>query len=156
MDFDTTRDVLAALEREGVVYVVCGAVALNLQGLARATKDLDIFIQPAVENVERLKTALKSVFHDPEIDGIRADELLGDYPAVQYIPPEGAFHLDILTRLGNAFSFEDLEQERVPFDDIEVSVVTPRTLFLMKRDTVRPQDRADAARLRDRFGLGED
>ena len=156
MDFDTTRDVLAALEREGVVYVVCGAVALNLQGLARATKDLDIFIQPEAVNVERLKVALKSVFDDPEIDGIRADDLLGDYPAVQYIPPEGAFHLDILTRLGNAFSFEDLEQERIPFDDIEVSVVTPRTLFLMKKDTVRPQDRADAARLRDRYGLGED
>lgn len=42
---------------------------------------------------------------DPSIDEITAEDLLGDYPAVQYIPPEGAFRLDIPTRLGEAFAF---------------------------------------------------
>jgi hypothetical protein len=46
VDFETIRDVLAAFEREGVVYALFGAVALNLHGLARATQDLDIFISP--------------------------------------------------------------------------------------------------------------
>ena len=46
MDYERTREVLTALEREGVQYVIFGAVALNLQGLARATLDLDIFIAP--------------------------------------------------------------------------------------------------------------
>jgi hypothetical protein len=29
-------------------------------------------------------------------------------------------------------------------------------LYLMKKDTVRPQDRADAARIREAFGLGDE
>ena len=41
MDYDKTREVLAAFEREGVRYVIVGAVALNLQGLARATEKED-------------------------------------------------------------------------------------------------------------------
>jgi hypothetical protein len=156
VDFDQTRRVLSALEREGVRYAIFGAVALNLQGLARATQDLDIFIAPVADNVRRLKAALRSVFDDPHLDEISADDLLGDYPAVQYVPPEGSFHVDILTRLGEAFAFEDLETERVDFDGIEVTAVTAQTLYRMKRSTVRPQDWADSERLRQAFGFEEE
>jgi len=34
-------------------------------------------------------------------------------------------------------------------------IVTPRMLYRMKRDTVRPKDRLDAEELRRRFGFGE-
>ncbi len=156
MDFDTLRDVLAALEHHGVRYVIFGATALNLHGLARFTEDLDIFIAPDHENVERLKDALRSVLDDPHIDEISSDDLQGPYPAIQYVPPDGAFHIDILARLGDAFRFEDLEAARLPFESITVSVATPRTLYRMKRDTVRLKDRADAAWLRERFGLDDD
>jgi hypothetical protein len=153
VDYDATRAVLAAFERAGVHYVIFGGVALNLQGLARATEGLDVFVAPTPDNVERLRTALMSVFQDPHIAEITAEDLLGSYPAVQYVPPDGSFLVDILTRLGDAFSYDDLESERVDFDGLEVSVVTPGTLYRMKKDTVRPRDRADADRLRQRFGF---
>lgn len=153
MDYETTTRLLAALERHGVRYVIFGAVALNLHGLARFTEDLDLFVAPEAGNIDRLKAALRSVFDDPEIEGITADDLLGPYPAIQYVPPDGAFHVDILTRLGEAFTFDDLEVERVPFDTLTVTVVTPRMLYRMKKDTVRLQDRADAEVLKQRFKL---
>jgi hypothetical protein len=156
VEFDPARRVLEALEREGVRYAVFGAVALGIHGLARSTEDLDLFIAPERGNVEALKRALRSVFDDPSIDEISADDLLGDYPAVQYVPPEGAFHLDILTRLGEAFGFSDLEILRAPFEGLSVSVVSPQTLYRMKRGTVRAKDRADAEMLRRRFGLGDE
>jgi hypothetical protein len=156
VDYEQTRKVLSALEREGVEYVIFGGVALNLQGLARATEDLDVFVAPKEENIRRLRAALMSVFGDPHIEEITAEDLLGEYPAVQYVPPDGAFHIDILTRLGEAFRFEDLEAERVDFDGLEVSVVTPLTLYRMKKGTVRPRDRGDAERLRERFGFEEE
>lgn len=156
MDYERTHEVLAAFEREGVRYVIFGAVAMNLQGLARATLDLDVFIAPERENISRLKMALNMVFDDPHIEEITADDLLGDYPAVQYVPPDGTFHIDILTRLGEAYEFEDLESERVDFDGLEVSVVTPETLYRMKKSTVRPQDWGDAERLRARFGFEDE
>lgn len=71
------------------------------------------------------------------------------------MPPDGTFHLDILTRLGQAFQFSDLETERVPFDGVTATVVTPRTLYRMKRDTARLKDQADAQLLRERFGIEE-
>lgn len=156
MVYEDARRVLAALESHGVRYAVVGAAALNLHGLARFTEDVDLFIAPEEENVGRLKAALFDVFADPEIDKISAGDLLGEYPAVQYIPPEGEFHLDILTRLGEAFAFSDLEIVRIPWDDLEVSVASPRTLYRMKRGTVRLRDRADAELPRDRFGIEED
>jgi len=156
MDYEQTREVLRAFETEGVQYVIFGGVALNLQGLARATLDLDVFIAPTRKNIDRLKAALKTVFDDPHLDEITADDLLGDYPAVQYVPPEGTFHIDILTRLGDAYCFEDLDSERVDFDGLEVTVVTPKTLYRMKKATVRPQDWGDAQRLRQRFGFEDE
>jgi hypothetical protein len=156
MEFEVLKRVMAALEARGVRYAIFGAVALNLHGLARSTEDLDLFIAPTRENVERLKQALRDAIDDPEIDQITADDLLGDYPAVQYFPPGGAFHIDILTRLGEAFAFDDLEIERVPYEDLTVTAITPRMLYRMKRDTVRPKDRADADAVRRRFQLDED
>lgn len=146
--------VLRALGEHGVRYVVFGAVALGLHGLARTTADLDLFIEPSEDNVERLKAALRSVWADPCIDEIRAADLCGDYPAVRYGPPQG-FGLDIVTRMGEAFRFSELAAETKRFQGIDVHVVTPRQLWEMKRGTVRPIDRADAAALAARFGLEE-
>ena len=156
MDFEKVHAVLASLEAHGVQYVVFGAAALNLHGLARFTEDLDIFIAPTEENVALLRRALHDVFEDPHIDEITADDLLHDYPAVQYVPPEGVFYLDILTRLGDLFTFDDLESERLPFGDVEVNVATPATLYRMKSQTIRPQDHADAQALRRHFDIDEE
>ncbi|MCC7032835.1 MAG: nucleotidyl transferase AbiEii/AbiGii toxin family protein [Acidobacteria bacterium] len=153
MDFATVKSVLAAFEREGVRYAIFGAAALNLYGLARFTEDLDVFLEPTADNIARLRRALASVFDDPSIEQITAEDLLGEYPAVQYVPPAGTFHLDLLTRLGQAFAFGDLEVVRAPFEDLTVSVVSPRTLYRMKRDTVRLKDKADAQLLKERFHL---
>lgn len=156
MDYEATKRVLAALEREGVRYVVFGAAALNLHGLARFTEDLDLFVDPEPANVDALKRALRSVFDDPHVDEISSDDLGGQYPAIQYIPPDGTFHVDILARLGDAFRFEDLEATRLPFEELTVSVATPAMLYQMKKDTVRLKDRADAELLRARFNLGDE
>ena len=156
MDYDITRRVLGALERTGVRYVVIGGVALNLHGLARTTEDLDIFVAPEADNIERLKAALRSVYDDPCIDEITAADLLGEYPAVQYVPPSGDFHIDILTRLGERFDFASLQSERIDLDGLTITVVTPRMLYRMKRGTVRPKDRVDAERVARRFNLKDE
>jgi hypothetical protein len=156
VDYDLITRVLEALERERVTYAVFGGAALNFHGLSRFTEDLDVFVAPARDNIERLKRALMAVFDDPHIDEISADDLLGEYPAVQYVPPVGTFHVDILVRLGDAFTFDDLEVVRLPFEALTISVVSPATLYKMKRDTVRLKDKADAELLKERFGIEED
>ncbi len=72
---------------------------------------------------------------------------------MQYVPPDGAFHIDILTRLGELFDYASLDSELVDFDGLAVRVVTPGMLYRMKRGTGRPKDWGDAERLARRFNL---
>jgi hypothetical protein len=148
VDATLTFAVLRALAARGVRFKIVGGVALNLIGLPRATQDLDIFVDPEAQNVAGLRQALHDVFDDPSIDEISADDLSGPYPAVQYVPPAGTFHIDILSRLGEAFDYASIETEIRDVEGVAVSVATPAMLIRMKQDTVRLQDRADADRLR--------
>ncbi len=117
---------------------------------------MDFFINPEADNVERLKQALRTLFDDPRIEEIDAQELAGPYPALEYVPPHGRFSMDILTRLGEAFAFEDIESEELDLGDFTIRVATPRMLYRMKKDTVRLQDRADAERIRESFDFSEE
>lgn len=158
IDFEETKRILAVMEREGVRYVLIGAMGMAAQGLVRATHDLDFFVSPDPDNVDRLKRAFKSLFdNDPNIDEITAEDLGGDYPAVEYTPPHGRYSVDILARLGEVFAYVDLESEILTTaDGTRISVATPRMLYRMKRDTVRPQDKVDAALIKEEFKLEED
>ncbi|HEX2757887.1 MAG TPA: hypothetical protein VHP60_05260 [Thermoanaerobaculia bacterium] len=157
MDFGELKRILAAFEREGVRYVLVESMAMAAQGIVRATRDADFFVAPDDENVARLRRALKSLFDDdPNVDEITAADLGGDYPAVEYTPPHGRYSMDILSRLGEAFRYEELEAEDVIVEGVRARVATPRMLYRMKKGTVRPQDRMDAETIRTRFGLKEE
>ena len=153
--FDQFITLLKALNEFGVRYKLVGGVALNLHGIIRATEDIDLFIDPAPANIVKLKKALASVWDDPEIEQIGVEDFAGSYPTIRYGPPEGELVIDLLSRLGDTFAFDDIESEVVELDGVRVRVATPAALFAMKRDTIRPVDQADAAALKDRFDLDE-
>ena len=148
---------LRAFEAAGLEYVLIGAAAMGVHGLVRATEDIDLFIRATADNVERLRAALRSAYdNDPHIAEITADDLLGDYPAVRYYPPSGDLYFDVMTRLGEAATFETVEAESKDIAGTRIRVATPRALYSLKKATVRAKDREDAAALRERFDLGGD
>jgi hypothetical protein len=148
--FEDARSLLAALERGGVRYVLVGSMAMAVHGIVRATRDIDFFVRPDAGNVARLREALRTTFDD-DVDEIDADDLAGAYPVIRYGPPEGNLLIDLIGRLGDAFSYDDIEFEVVDVDGVGVPVATLRMLYEMKRDTVRPQDAADAAAIQRRL-----
>jgi len=156
MDLDKLLVIAEAFNREGVEYIVFGGAAVNLHGIFRATEDADFFVPPDPENVARIKRALRSLWDDPSIDEIQDDDMIGDYPSFRYGPPGEAFDIDVVSRLGDAFRYEDLESEVHDVDGVKIRLVTPATLYRMKRDTVRYKDRDDAAKLRRKFNLPEE
>ena len=153
--FDRLSDILRAFDKEAVRYVLFGGQAVNLHGIPRFTEDIDLFVEPTPENVERLRRALARVWNDPEIEQIRAEDLAGDYAVVRYGTPDG-FAVDLVARVGEAFRFDDVESETLVIGDVPVRIATPRMLYRMKKDTLRPIDHADAADLKAKFGLGDD
>lgn len=157
MDRDEIMRVLRAFEAVGLEYVLIGATAMGLHGLIRATEDVDLFIKATPDNVERLRAALRVAYDDdPHVEEITPEDLLGDYPAVRYYPPSGDLYFDVMTRLGEAVSFETVEAEVKDVEGTRVRVATPAALYRLKKDTPRAKDREDAAALRLRFHLQDE
>jgi hypothetical protein len=157
VDRDEIVRVLRAFEAEALEYVLIGATAMGFHGVVRATEDVDLFIRATPDNVERLRSAFRKAYDsDPHIEQISAADLLGDYPALRYYPPTGDLYFDVMTRLGDAASFETVDREVKEIDGTRVSVATPAALYRLKKGTVRAKDRQDAAMLRERFHLSEE
>ncbi len=146
---DRDESSVCEFDAAGLDYVLIGATAMGVHGLIRATEDIDLFVRPNPDNIERLRTALTAAYEgDPNIRDISTDDLLGEYPAVRYYPPSGDLYFDILTRLGETVTFESIERERKEVAGTMVWVATPAALYRLKKGTVRARDHQDAAALR--------
>ena len=140
--FKAFIQVLEALNTYKVDYILIGGVAVILHGRERLTRAIDIFVKMVPENIERLRKALYSVFDDPSIEEITLEELQ-KYPVIRYGTPHG-FYIDIMARLGEVATYKNLEYEIIDYQGIPIKTGTPETLFFLKKDTVRYEDKADA------------
>lgn len=139
--FERFLEVIDALEAEGVDYVLIGGFAMVLHGLPRVTQDIDIFVKPVQDNVERLTRAFDSVFHDESINEITLEEL-SKYPVIRYGTQDG-FCIDILIKIGDVFTYRDLEYNTIEFEGHKIKVASIETLYKLKKDTIRPIDKTD-------------
>jgi hypothetical protein len=157
VDRDELLRVLRAFEAVRLDYVLIGATAMGLHGVVRATEDVDLIVRATPENIDRLRAAFRAAYpDDPHVDEISAADLLGDYPVLRYYPPSGDLYFDVITRLGDKASFDTVDAVFKDVEGIQVRVATPAALHRLKKGTVRPLDRQDAAALRERFGLTEE
>lgn len=56
----------------------------------------------------------------------------------------GGFYIDIMGQIGTAFSFDDLIYEIIDHKGTAIKIATPETLYKLKKDTLRDQDKWDA------------
>lgn len=145
--FNEYMRVLKAFEKQHVDYILVGGFAVILFGLQRLTRDIDIFVKMVPENIEKLRKALHALFEDPSIEEITLSDL-EEYPVIRYGTPNG-FCIDILARLGEVATFDDLEYEVVEIQGTQIKLATPEALYYLKKDTVRPEDKIDAMFLKE-------
>ncbi len=130
--------VCSRLNAEHAKYVVMGATAMQLWGTTRATRDIDILIEPTVANARRVLRALESLGfglareHLAEEVAKRAVTMIGDAPNV-----------DILTRAWNV-TWQQAHPRATVFnvEGIPVPTASIDDLIESKR-TGRLQDAAD-------------
>jgi len=139
-------DLLCAFNAEGVEYLVVGGHAVNVHGVPRLTKDLDVFIRGSKLNSERVFAALAR-FGAP-LAGYSADDFHGHEDDVFQIGVEPN-RIDILQAIAGV-DFDAAWQRREMFE-VEEGLTAP---FLCLDDVLtnkllvgRPQDLADADRL---------
>jgi len=134
------RDLLAAFNARGVEFLVVGAYALAAHGLVRATKDLDVWVRPDVENAKRVFDALAD-FGAPLHD-LTADDLAR--PGLIFQIGVEPIRIDVITAI-DGVQFSDAWAERVParFADQEAAVLSRKHLVINKRTAARDQDLLD-------------
>jgi hypothetical protein len=133
--------VLDALQKEHVDYVLIGGFAIVLHGATRFTEDIDIFVKTTEDNISRLRKALDSVFHDDSINEITLPEI-NNYDVIRYGTNDD-FSIDIIGKLGEAFSYEDISYKEVSVEGKKVRLATIDSLYKLKEKTYRTVDQGD-------------
>ena len=131
-------EVCSRLNAEDAKYVVVGASAMQLWGTTRATRDIDILIDPTEENAARVLNALTRLGFGVAADFLprdvisRAVTMIGDIPNV-----------DILTRAWNVRWSEANANAR--FFEVEGVQIPTASLddLIASKQTGRLQDAAD-------------
>ena len=134
------RRICRALADAEARYVLIGGFAVILLGGERTTKDIDLLVDPAPENVARLKKAL-SILEDDAARDIEPSDLQ-KYTVVR-VADEVMVDL-LAAACGVTWAQASRTAERRDLDGIPVILADPATLILTKR-TLRPSDAADRA-----------
>jgi hypothetical protein len=139
------------LNAEEARYLIVGATAMQLWGTSRATRDVDILIEPTVANAERVLRALSALPFgvaaeiDPQDLVARAVTMIGDTPNV-----------DVLTRAWH-LTWVDAERDIAVFEVEGVPVPTVSLAHLIEsKRTGRTQDDADIELLEALRGMREE
>jgi len=137
---DDVRRICRALDEAGARYVLIGGFAVILHGGLRTTKDIDLLVDPAPENVARLKQAL-SILEDRAVLDVAPDDLR----AYTVVRVADEVMVDLLaSACGVTWSEARPTARRVDLDGVPILVADRETLIRTKR-TVRPSDAADCA-----------
>lgn len=134
------------LEEEQVEYALIGGYALALQGIVRLTEDVDVLVEPTLENARRWVRALASL-----PDGA-ARELVGDdtlHEELYAIRINDEFTVDVMNS-ASGFTWEELVPYRKRVEGIQV--LSLEGLLRMKEHG-RLKDQADAEAIRSALGL---
>jgi len=136
------EEFIAALNAHGVRYLVVGAHAVAFHARPRATKDLDILIEPTVANARRTLTALRTFFGGADL-GYTVEDLTNPRWIIQLgIAP---VRIDLLSEISGLPTFEAAWKERVDarFGSVETHYIGLDDLIHAKKETNRAQDRVD-------------
>jgi hypothetical protein len=134
------EDMLDLLERFEVRYLVIGGMAFIYHAKPRYTKDMDLWIDPDPENVERANRALAE-FGSPYLLDPGADDQilqLGVAPS----------RIDLLRDTGSDFAYAWARRVRGRYGRAEVSWIDLDSLIGIKSQIDDPRHQDDARILR--------
>jgi predicted nucleotidyltransferase len=140
------EEFIESLNASGARYLIVGAHAVALHAHPRATKDLDVFIEPSSENAERVLSAIRS-FLDSDL-GLSIADLTTPGNIIQLgVAPS---RIDVLSRLAGIHDFQAAWESRVDakFGDVDAHYLSLDDLIREKESAGRDQDLADLRSLR--------
>ena len=148
------ESVLRTFHREKVRYLIAGGMAVNLYGVPRFTKDLDILIDPSEGNLRRLEKALRFLGYRPKVPvSMKAflkpenwkkwKKEKGMLALNLYHPAKPYEEIDLLVNLPIEFSKAKKNSKIISAGNLRLHLVGLEDLIRLKRQAKREQDLAD-------------
>lgn len=138
-------DLLSALARHRVRYLIVGGWAVVYHAEPRYTKDLDIFVAADMPNARRLKRALEA-FAGP-LPELRVEDLADPKRVIMMGRPPT--RIDLIKSIdGVRFETAWHNRVRVEIGNSKVNFISRKDLIRNKRASGRPQDLLDLDVLR--------
>ena len=98
-------------QKKKVAYLIAGGMAVNLYGVPRFTKDLDILINPDKANLKQLQAALQELGYRPKIP----------VTIKQFLNPE---NWKIWNKEKGMIAF-NLYNPKIPYEEIDILIHSP-------------------------------
>lgn len=137
---DDVVRICRALNDAGARYLLIGGFAVIAHGAGRFTRDIDLLVDDAPENIARVKAGL-AVLADNAVSDVADDDLRRH--AVVRVADEVI--VDLMGRAcGLSYAQASHDAESIERGGVVIPVPSPATLIRMK-DTPRPQDAIDRA-----------
>jgi hypothetical protein len=138
-----TETLLRSLSEHSVRYVVIGATAFPVHGYARATLDIDVFIEPTEENARRTREALIAFGYD--LTDVSTEELR----TKKILFRQYLLELDVHP-FAKGVTFDDVWARRVEdrIGSTPAAFASLDDLIRMKEAAGRPKDLEDLRHLR--------
>lgn len=134
---------LRSLNAHDARYVVIGATAFPVHGYARATLDLDLFIEPTLENGAKVHAALVEFGYD--LSDVSVAEIVSRKILIRQYAVETDLHPFV-----KGVTFDEVWQRRLQdrIGDTPVAFASLDDLIRMKEAAGRPKDLEDLRVLR--------
>jgi hypothetical protein len=139
------REFIELFHSHKVEYLVVGAHALAWYGLPRYTKDIDFWVNPSEGNADALMRVLDD-FGFGDI-GVTRDDFLKPDHVIQL--GQEPYRIDMMTGI-SGLTWKEAFDSRVQgeVDGLPVQFIGPNQYIRNKEASGRPQDYADADRLK--------
>jgi len=134
-ELDVLKTVARRLDGLGIPYMVTGSMAVNYYAVPRMTRDIDIVVELAGEDAERLSEAFEGDFYVDREAVRRAIERRGLF---NLIHGASVVKVDFVVRKESEYRREEFaRRRRIRVEDEELCLVTPEDLIISKLDWAR-------------------
>lgn len=153
-------DLLKNIEHSHIRYLVVGGIAVNLHGIERATKDLDLVVYLERKNLIRFLDLMTHLGFRPKVP-VKAVEFADPKKRNEWIKNKNMivfsfYHERDLMKVIDVFVYHPLpfgpmykKRELIPLGDCKIPVISIPDLIKLKNKAGRLQDRSDIRALKE-------
>lgn len=136
------EDLLKLLNDRSADYMIIGAQACAAHGYVRATADLDILINPTIENIAKVRSALEAFGFNT------LDATLEDFQTKKVLFRQYWFDVDIHPSATGIDTQKALQKKHAGlYEGVATHFTSLEDLIQMKKAAGRPQDLEDLRHL---------